>query len=239
MSDKDFANTGVIQLEIDNSGAIHSTKPMTIASLSLAFAMACFAVGFFMGEKYALEASKGNKQAELLNTVKNQQKELEELKSEAKQWQQKEAQTSEVGELTFYNELPKQSVIPEPIHASDILDANTEKPVIKVNTVIDGSSDNLEANEDRLDRIIEQEMAKPSHIFRIQFASFKEKQESEIFVDRLKEVGVKTVIQRVDLENLGIRYRVKSTPYSEQDLALKTMDLVKEKFQITGIIISE
>lgn len=229
MADKDFAHSETLQCEGSRDRPATKSKAIPIVILALIFAIASFAVGFFIGEKYALETSKGDKQEILLKTLKEQQKEIEAFKKEARKWQQIEANTLQVGELTFYNELPKQSVMPEPINAP-------EKPITAKHVKV--VSDNIET-EKKLNTIIEKKMNTSTPQFRIQLASHKQRKYSEDFVAQLKKIGIEAEVHQVNLANLGIRYRVRTLPFKQREHALRTKKLVKEKFHITGILISE
>lgn len=236
MAEKDFAHSETMQFGSKRDTPISSSKSALIVILALMFAIVCFAGGFFMGEKYGLETNKGNKQEELIITLQAQQKELDSYKKEAEKWRQKEASTSQVGELTFYNELPKQSIMPEPLSGA----ASHKKPKhAKAHPVIEEASDNLEATEQKLNEIIEKEMSTSTRKFRIQLASFKQRSDSENLVGQLKAVGVDASIDQVNLANIGIRYRVNTLPFDQHHRALSAKKLVKDKFHITGIIIAE
>jgi len=233
MADKDFAQRDKPQFEAENNISLFRSKSILIAILALMFAIISFATGFFMGEKLALETNKGNKHQALLETLQNQKEELAGLKEEAEKWRQKEADTSQVGELTFYNELPKQSIIPEPLHGK-----SATKNAPKNNFTIPDNVDDIAATETKLNAIIEREMSTSTRKFRIQLASFVKRSDSENLALQLKKVGVATTIQRVSLVDLGVRYRVNTTPFEDHQHAVRAKKLVKDKFGITGIIIS-
>ncbi|MDX8387018.1 MAG: SPOR domain-containing protein [Ghiorsea sp.] len=236
MTGKDFAHLETTQFDSSKDTPVSNSKALLIVILAIMFAIVCFAIGFFMGEKHGLETDKGNKHEALLETLQEQQKELESFKQEAEKWRQKEASTSQVGELTFYNELPKQSVMPEP------LDGKIKHQIItpkNKHSIIDESVDNIEATEKKLNAIIEKEMNTSTRKFRIQLASFKQRSDSENLVAQLKAVGVDASVDQVNLANIGVRYRVNTLPFDQHHHALRAKRLVKEKFNITGIIIAE
>ncbi len=236
MAEKDFAKT-------DSSGFIHednhreaNSRLTVILILALIFAMISFAIGFFMGEKHGLESDKGNKHAALVAKLQTQQQELEKLKQVAKKHRRQEVRTSQVGELTFYNELPKQSIVPEPLDGSEI-----KMPSIssQEDAAISDKKDDIQAAEEKLNAIIAREMNTSAQKFRIQIASFKQRKDAEALASQLGHMNIDTTIQRVNLAELGDRYRVHSTTFDKQDDAMQTKQRVHEKFGITAIIISE
>ncbi len=238
MADKDFAHIESAQFDKD-SGLSSSSKSVVITLLATVFAIICFGTGFYMGEKHGIEASKGNKQETLIAKLETQKKELEVLKEDAQKWQQQEANTSQVGELTFYNELPDQSINPEPL---DI------QPKIKNNTVF---LDKLEAElakkqdkekaliatEQKLEDIIQAQLKTTSRTFKIQVASFTTKADAQRFLPKLKALGIPAEIQRVEISGRGIYYRVYSRSYQQEQEAIQAKKLIKQKLNIDGLMI--
>jgi len=242
MADKDFAQVETSQFSVEQAYRERSNpKPLVLASLALIGVAVCFATGFYMGEKFGKETSKSNKHMDLVNTLKAQQAELKALKEESKTWRQHEASTSQVGELTFYNELPKQSIVPEFIHAKDAKKHQAISPSSSISNTthaaLDNEKDDIQAVEKKLEHIIQQELNTSSRSFRIQVASFKSRSDAEIFLPKLKEIGVVANIQRVDLPNIGVWYRVYSATFGKEQQAIHAKLSIKEKLNITGIMI--
>jgi len=242
MSDKDFAYTDPSPYPQDEK---RNNKPLLITSLALLCAGLCFSAGFFVGEERGLEAHKSNKHITLLKKLKTQQTELEALKQEAEKWHQQEANTSLVGDLTFYNELPEQSVMPEPLDAtfSKNLNMNIQHadPVGNLTTnkisILDGNIDDMQAVKENLDAIIASELNKPAMRFRIQVASFKKRQDAIKLVSKIQDIGLHATSQRIDIPSIGVRYRVYTTDYNQQNQAVRAKALIKDKLKLTGIII--
>ncbi|MDQ7003096.1 MAG: SPOR domain-containing protein, partial [Ghiorsea sp.] len=138
-----------------------------------------------------------------------------------------------LGELTFYTELPNQSITPEP------LNAKPKSTQAKAHSIINEQQTDLTLTEKRLDAIIEQEMRAPTRSYRIQIASFKHKKDARNFVHQLKKASVDAEIQQVSLANIGIRYRVLTTPFAHKAKALNAREQIKNKFHVTGILVTE
>jgi len=231
MGDKDFAQLAHPEAE-ENKAIPPQSKSILIVLLAVMLAIGCFAVGFFMGEKHGMQSNQGNRYETLVKKLKEQQKKIEAYKQAAKQAHTKEADTSQVGELTFYNQLPKESVTPEPL---EHVEANPPQ----ASNVIDETPEDIVATEKRLDAIIAQQLQTPQQQFRIQIASFKQADDASHFVEKLFEAGISAQVQKVSLANLGIRYRVLTLPFSQRDKALEAKARIKEKFHLTGILVSE
>jgi len=239
MAERDFGQLDATKFEDVRPAS--SNKAVLITIMATVFAISCFTVGFFMGEKHGLESGKGNQHEALVSKLQNQQQELESLRKEALKARQQEVRTSQVGELTFYNELPDQSINPEPLDAKpqlktkpnsaflDKLEAELKKD--KHKKIADQQS------SQKLDDIIKAQMQITSRTFRIQVASFKEEQDAEHFLPKLEGLGIPAEIQRVQLSNLGVYYRVYSKSYMKEQDAMQAKELIKQKLFMTGILI--
>jgi len=239
VSDKDFAYNEPQTTNSERSSTPSPSKTGLIVILAVMFAIACFAVGFFMGEKHGLESSKGNQYEDLMKKLKKQQQKIEAFKKEAEKAQQKEAETSQLGELTFYTELPKQSITPEPLNANSKGASQHTKTKPKTDIPLDTQQTDLALTEKRLNAIIEREMQKPTQQFRIQIASFKHEKDAVTFVHSLQKEDIPAEIQQVSLANMGIRYRVFTLPFGQREDALRAKAHIKDKFHVTGILVTE
>jgi cell division protein FtsN len=237
MADKDFAYSEPQSNDTERSPVPSQSKTTLIAILAVMFAIACFAVGFFMGEKHGLESNKGQKYEALMKKLEKQQQKIETFKKEATKAKQPEATTSQLGELTFYTELPNQSITPEPLNASPKEVSNPNKP--KTHPIIDEQQTDLALTEKRLNAIIAQEMRTPTQQYRIQIASFKHDKDAKNFVQLLQKENVAAEIQQVSLANIGIRYRVFTLPFDQRENALQAKEKIKDKFHVTGILVTE
>jgi len=231
VADKDFAQLETTQFSSSQTAGLAKHKTTLIVGLAVVFSMICFAFGFFMGEKHGIESTQGKKHEELVMKLQNQQKELETLKQAVEKNLDKEAATSQVGELTFYNELPKQSIVPEPLHASEV----STRPA--ASNIVDQPMDDIKAAEKKLDALIQDEMKTTSRSFRVQVASFSAEDDAKNFLPSLSKLGISPQIQKVNLATMGTRYRVFTNSYSDETNAMRAKQLIKEKLKIDGILI--
>ncbi|MDQ7005079.1 MAG: SPOR domain-containing protein [Ghiorsea sp.] len=238
MGDKDFAKVETTHFEQGESQKL-SSKTAVITVTATTFAMVCFAIGFYMGEQQGLEGSKSNKHDELVSKLQNQQRELNTLKEDAEKWQQQEANTSQVGELTFYNELPKQSITPEPlgdqpqaVQGSVFLD--------KLEADLEKSKDDKHAKlamERNLEDVIKAQMKKTSRSFRIQVASFTRRKDAEKFLPTLQSLGISAEVQYIEIPNKGVYFRVYTRSFMKEKDAIHAQQLIKQKLKIVGLLI--
>lgn len=238
MTDKDFAHSEPQSKASERSPAPSQSKISLIVILAIMFAIACFAVGFFMGEKHGLESNKGKQYEALMKKLEKQQQKIETFKKEAaKAKQPEEAATSQLGELTFYTELPNQSITPEPLNATPKEILKQTQP--KTHSIINEQQTDLALTEKRLNAIIEKEMRTPTQQYRIQIASFKQVKDANNFVQLLQKENMPAEIQQVSLANIGIRYRVFTLPFEQRENALQAKEQIKAKFHVTGILVTE
>ena len=140
-------------------------------------------------------------------------------------------------ELTFYNELPKQSVDPEP------LPMNRERGIQSSGP--DQNNRDAAASEVLLKKIIEQELGqkmgeKPvdgGGDYYLQLASFQEQAAAEAFFPKLTKSGFSGVIRRVELPRLGTWYRVYAGPFESEEASEEAKKDVKKSLNITGFIV--
>jgi hypothetical protein len=236
MAERDFGYVEAANGE-QHGNAMTANKPLIITVIATVFAMICFAVGFYMGEQHGLELNKGNKHEELISKLQKQKQEIQTLKEDAQKRQAQEANTSQVGELTFYNELPDQSINPEPLDA---------KPLSKDNSAF---LDKLEAQLQKKDKhsaentaqtieeAISAHMQTSSRSFRIQVASFRENKEALALTYKLGNIGVPAEVQRIDIQDKGVYYRVYTKSYMKEQDAIQAKSLIFKKLKLKGIMV--
>jgi len=238
MADKDFAHIESAHFEKD-SGLSSSSKGMVITLLATVFAIICFGTGFYMGEQHGLETNEGKKQIALIEKLQHQKQELEALKEDAQKWQEQEASTSQVGELTFYNELPDQSINPEPLdNQPRIKDNSVFLDKLEAELLKNKDKDKaIEVNNQSLEDIIQAQLQNTSRSFKIQIASFKEESEAQRFLPKLQALGIPAEIQRAEVSGRGIYYRVYTRSYQKEQDAIQVKSLIKQKLNIDGLMI--
>lgn len=216
-------------------------KVLLLTLLALLVVAGGFSAGFYLGQEMGMEKASSENEAKLLAQLKQQQQELARLRAETAE-KQPEVSTTQVGELTFYNELPKQSVEPVPMESQSLPDAGNEKNSSAKPAAADDSAD------ERLRQIIEQELGRGSDArsakpvpegggYFLQLASFQKKSEAEQFLPKLDAAGYQGSIRRVELSGLGVWYRVYAGPFPSKLEAEQARRSAKEKLNITGLVV--
>lgn len=244
MGAQDFAQIEVPQVEVQKP--LSHVKTMVLTMLSVLLVLGTFMGGFWLGQKQGIETAAGEDKARLETLLREQQDEMDVLRQEAaKKKAQPEVSTTQVGDLTFYNELPAQSVKPAPLHAKKI----TENP-LPIKTVKNASIPSSSTLEMR--KMIEKEMRQASEKkttvvahsnkpkaqgFILQVGSFQKQVDANAFLPKLTKHGFSPLVRRVELPKLGIWYRVYISGYDSKAAANKAKKAVKKSLNITALIL--
>lgn len=238
MAKQDFAHV-TAQVELlkpEDVRPVSSTKMMLLTIAGLVVLAVSFAGGYKFGHKAGEESAQSESKARLVAQVEAQQQELEHLRKEAAA-RVPEASTTQVGELTFYNELPKQPVEPAPLGEAEPPEA----------AAVEAPAESSPSSEELLQQIIENELkqgerqsttsASLSGHFYVQAASFLKEEDATAFAAKLKAAAMPAMVRQVVLERLGVRYRVFAGPYETHAKADAAKMELKSKMNITGLVV--
>ena len=223
MGTQDFAHVEVPQTE-DAPPPLY-TKGMLLSIASVVIVLGSFVGGFWLGQKRGIEVASGEDKARLEKILHKQESELVKLREIAAIKAKPKVSTTQVGELTFYNELPKQSAQPTPLHgqsnvlskqASVIAHAqsdDTHKEAVRkmIEKELQQSMREEELQQSRkevVQPIASKSTASATTGFMLQVASFQKKNDADTFASKLKAKGFESTVKRVKLNNLGIWYRI-------------------------------
>lgn len=241
MAGQDFAN--IKETRPEDVRPMGQTKVLMLIIVALAVVAAGFAVGFMMGQEMGKQKAISEEKARLVEQLKSQQEELAKLRAAAKQ-RLPEVSTTEVGELTFYNELPQQSVDPEPLTSDSTphrKETNNRKDKIMSSEQLLKSLVEDELSQAGQKRVesgpVSKEILAGNETYYLQLASFQKQSAAEAFFLKLDKTGFKGVIKRVELPKLGVWYRVYAGPFSTRLATEEAKRGVKEKLKISGLVV--
>jgi len=247
MAGQDFAhNTAPSRQDTDKPARSASILP---AVAVLCVAGACFAGGYWLGagdiqqtgnkkDVEAMEAHLAIKEA----NIKIQQVRIETLEGLVKQWKAKanEDAHSKVGELSFYKDLPKQSVMPAaPVSATKPAAIKVKKathsiakprPAIKPIT-----AHTPQASSHAVTHTANQANSS-THTYRIQIASFRSRSDAVPMQQNLIKIGLPAFIHSVDLAAKGQWFRVYAGPFASKALAKEQQQNIEQKMHINGFL---
>lgn len=249
MADQDFAH--IESPTPDEVRPAGQMRVLMLTLLALVVVAGGFAVGFYVGQEMGMEKASSRSEARLLAELKKQKDELAKLRAEASK-RLPEASTTQVGELTFYNELPKQSVEPEPLEPG----AGTQSTTNRGTAPAGQTKSSQESSDKSLRQIIEQELGRKGSStasatpaaastvtstmggsYFLQLASFRKQGEAEKLMPKLDAAGFTGSVRRVELKGLGIWYRVYAGPYASKGEAEAAGREAKRKLNISGLVV--
>ncbi|MDQ6954585.1 MAG: SPOR domain-containing protein [Mariprofundaceae bacterium] len=251
MAVQDFAKT---EVPVESPERVQPRyKISLITVLVLIVVLAVFMGGFWLGKQQGIEIAAGEDKGRLEKLLRQQQGEMDLLRAAAKQNKQPEVSTTQVGELTFYNELLNQDVQPTSLHANAVKKVSSVK--FKPQTHIPISS------KDAMRKMIEEELrqdvgvshspvagtnsdalvrpisAESKVAYMLQLGSFQKQNDAYTFLEKLRKKGNISFIRRVELPERGVWYRVYLGPYDSRNAANAAKDKVKKILEITGLVV--
>jgi len=242
MGTQDFAQIEVPQVEIEKP--LTHVKTMVLTVLSVLLILGTFLGGFWLGQKQGIETAAGEDKARLEKLLREQQDEMQLLRQEAaKQKDQPETSTTQVGDLTFYDELPLQSVQPAPLHGTEnplptetVENTNIVSPsTLEMRKMIE-----REMRQSPQKKIVAVKSSKAkAQGFILQVGSFQKQADANAFLTKLTKQGFVPSVHRVELPNLGVWYRVYITGYTSKEAANRAKDAVKKTLNITALILKD
>ena len=254
MAQKDFATIEVLADDVDDN-AIHDERPVqqrTIVVwvlLAVALVMAALAGGFWLGHQQGLELASSKDKARLQALIQKQQEELQHLREQAKKKHKVDVPTTQVGDLTFYNDLPNQGVNPTALHAyaAEQKPANREVADIRdlIQQEVAKSQDVHPESKPKPVALSQHTVSKKdvpmvgNDSYQIQVASFQEQSEALRFVAKLKKHGFDARVRTIHLPRLGVWHRVYTGHYTSREQAHKDMKKLSDTLHVTGLVVRQ
>jgi cell division septation protein DedD len=256
MATQDFAHIEAAQTE--EAAPASYTKSIVITIVSLVVVLGTFMGGFWLGQKHGIEVASGEDKARLEKMLRKQEDELKKLRDIAALKAETKVSTTQVGELTFYNELPKQPAQPEGLRGKrDVMLIN--KPVIAKTEREASDAKRREAIRKMIEKELQQgadetvkkkvavsavKPAKPivSKVVRaggyiLQVASFQQEADANKFLSKLRKHGFSPVVKQVTLPNLGIWYRVYLEGFASRKAADDVRNQLKKTMNIKALVV--
>ncbi len=227
------------------------------SSLWMAFVVVVLLTGSFAGG-YWLGMKNGGQtevRRELEQQINAHQLEIAALKLELEKTRSEaEGHSTEVGDLTFYNDLPKQSVTPSPLGTEAPSATNGsaagEKPVAKPEGKEPDKKEpsatavapRTQESSALLESIITRELmkGKPASsgpAFFVQTGSFQKQADALALSGKLKGKGYASRVESVDIPGKGTWHRVYAGPYVSRSEAEKAKARIDAQLKISGLII--
>jgi len=197
-----------------------------------------FAGGFWLGKGSTIQQKEGiSKEAkdQLLAQIRDQQQELTALRKKLSgmKGNDKPASKDAVGDLTFYNSLPKQAVTPAPMSRSP-----TAPHQQFAQQEASGTSPK-NGGEHPSDATVAAPSVSAQGGFRVQVGSYQNRSDAEGLKARFRQHGILSRVEETDVPELGVWYRVYLGPYASSAQADAAIKLVQQRMHITGLLLRD
>jgi len=229
-SNKDFAEVQAPQAMPQKAGRAQITA---VVGGMMVIVAAGFAGGFMLGQEQGRQKANQAEKQRLLEQIGQQRQELDALKKETEKHSSAPGRAStQVGDLTFYNTLPRQSVTPAPLNDARQPAVSGSTPSSKggARSVVKNTSRNEPAPK------VAQTLA-PGEMYRLQLGSYHLKANAGHFKAQLEQAGFPAKVQEMQLPGLGLWYRVYAGPYASLTEAENARTQVQAKLHITGLLL--
>jgi len=206
-------------------------RVILITAGMLISALIGYAIGYFLDTgnpvwMVAHDEAHDNNQ-DLLTQVNNLREQVQDMKAElSKQKQELKKHPTEVGELTFYHELRKQSVTPEPVAETKVSPQKKERKA-PISQII---SKNLQQKRQK-------KPVKRAVRYHLQVASFRAESDAVKLKERLLKWGLMAFVKKANVPGYGWRHRVYTGPYADRKGVDKANLLVVKKLHRMGLIL--
>lgn len=261
MADRDFAH-----LQATARPPVAGLSGLRVASLVVGIVVvviAGFVGGYWLGSRQGHETAESEARARLVAQIQEQKQELAALrKQQAEDKARAKAEVgalpnTDVGDLTFYTDLPKQPVKPEPLSqpvakpamtpAAAAAATQAEKAAAKPAAAPSQpkpAAPAPAASGTMVGSVIQRELsgsaaAKPGPGYYVQVASFRDTQAAAKVQAKLAAVGLDSGLKRVQVPGRGIWYRLRVGPYGSQHDANAVRVDIAQKLHLTGLVVHD
>jgi len=252
MSKQDFA-----QVKVSTQSESGSASGSILSAIGiLVIAGLCFSGGYWLGAGDV--AQTGNKtdtdaiEAKLAAQVAENrllQATNETLQDMVLQWKKKSEQGAhtKVGELTFYKELPKQSVTPAPVPDAPKIKTSVAPQIVAKVASLEGQHSPAHSvapvkavdalAEHGSNTALQQPAPASNEHYRIQLASFRTESGAMEMQGKLAKAGFISQIKMADLGEKGQWYRLYAGPFDSRSAAESTQQQIEQQVKLKGFII--
>jgi cell division protein FtsN len=241
VADRDFAHVQATVKPDESVPGVSGLRAILLAVGMVSAVIMSFVGGYWLGGRQGHESAVVATKARLEAQLQAQTKELQMLRQQARNKAKALTDispTTEVGDLTFYTDLPKQSVKPQPLSQPV---ASPEMPSSPATTSLPGQP--AAASSKMVSSIIQRELerkppdASAAGSYYVQAASFQDANVAAGMQSKLQAAGFASRIQRADVAGRGTWYRLQVGPYASHEAADAARLALGKKMHMQGIVI--
>lgn len=271
-ADRDFAQLQTTARPPKGVGVPRLRVGLLVLAI-VAIVIAGFVGGFEMGRRQGHETAQNEARKELVAQIQAQQKELQLLRQQQSEDQAKakaEANalpSGDVGDLTFYADLPKQPVKPEPLSqpvskptmaaapAPQSAPQSVSQPDKKPAAAAPASPAAKAApsqpaaaapqGSQMVHAVIQRELAGQAPApaakgaYYVQVASFRDTQEAGRVQHRLTAIGLDSRLKRAAIPGRGVWYRLQAGPYASRHDAEAVRVDIAQKLHMKALLVHD
>lgn len=246
MADRDFAHVQATVKPDESVPGVSGLRAILLAVGMVSAVIMSFVGGYWLGGQQGHESAVVATKARLEAQLQAQTKELQMLRQQARNKAKALTDispTTEVGDLTFYTDLPKQSVKPQPLSqpvASPEMPSSSSAPSSPATTSLPGQP--AAASSKMVSSIIQRELerkppdASAAGSYYVQAASFQDANVAAGMQSKLQAAGFASRIQRADVAGRGTWYRLQVGPYASRQAADTARIELGKKLHMQGIV---
>jgi cell division septation protein DedD len=273
VADRDFAQLqATVKPDAPGPAGVTGLRSALLVLGILSVVIMAFVGGYWLGSRQGHDAAQAAARARLQAQLEAQQKELQALRQQAKKDQAKapsdNSPTMEVGDLTFYTDLPKQSVKPQPLAqpltspdmpsppppaspasppASSTASSSAPSPAPAPKPAPAPAPPAATGSAKMVQSIIQRELnrtpapAQPAGggAYYVQVAAFRNAKDAAGIRQRLQGAGFASRVRRVDLPDRGTWYRLQVGPYASRAAADAARAELASKQHQNGIVVRD
>lgn len=259
MADRDFAQLqATVKPDAPGAVAASGLRSTLLVLGILSVVIMAFVGGYWLGSQQGHDSAEAAAKARLQAQLLAQQKELQALRQQAKKARAKAATdispTTEVGDLTFYTDLPKQPVKPQPLSqpvTSPNRPASTapsptpssQPPTTPAPAPTPGATGSDKMVASIIQRELDRKPAAPQPAkgvsYYVQVASFRHAKDAAGIQKRLQGAGFTSRIRRAEIAGRGTWYRLQVGPYASRDAADAARVQLGNQQRLKGIVIRD
>lgn len=274
MADRDFAQLQATARPPAATGVSGLRTGLLVFGI-VAVVIAGFVGGYWLGSRQGHETAESEAKARLVAQVQEQKQELAALrKQQAEDKARAKAEVgalpnTDVGDLTFYTDLPKQPVKPEPLSqpvakptmtpaAAAAMAAEAKAKVTKAAkpaapavpaapVPAKPAASAPAAGSPAVGSVIRHELSGPPADsaaavpagYYVQVASFRDTQAAAPMRSRLAAIGLVSGLRRAEIPGRGTWYRLQVGPYGSPHDANAVRVDIEQKMHIKGLVVHE
>ncbi len=244
MAKQDFAQVNAStqpESDSDSGSLLRAIGIVVIAGL-------CFSAGYWLGagdiqktgNKTDVDATEARLAAQVAENKMLQAKNTA-LHEMVAQWKAKAEQDAhtKVGELTFYKELPKQSVTPAPVPDAPKVKAQLGKQPANVQQVTAVDAVHAATAPGHANATPPISRSGSNVVYRIQLASFRTQADAMVMQKKLARAGFASQVKKADLGDKGQWFRLYAGPYDSRSNAEAVQQNINAQVKLKGFIIRD